>query len=91
MARRRALKTNVAAIEVTLAELVRMGRLEDVDAARVQALRSIAAALDENPFNSQMWREYREAIEGLTADDGDRDDSIEDLIDELSSSIRDPS
>lgn len=91
MARRRAPKTNVAAIEVTLAELGRMGRLEDVDAARVQALRSIAAALDENPFNSQMWREYREAIEGLTADDGNRDDSIEDLIDELSSSIRDPS
>lgn len=84
-------KTNAKAIEITLAELGRMGRLEDVDAARIQALRSIAAALDENPFNSQMWREYREAIEGLTADDGDHDGSIEDLIDELSSSVRDPS
>ena len=88
---RRTVKTNVAAIEVTLAELERMGRLEDIDAARVQALRSMAVALDKNPFNSQMWREYREAIEGLTADDGNGDSSIDDLLDELSTSVRDPS
>lgn len=83
--------TNVAAIEVTLAALEQMGRLEDIDAARVQALRSMAAALDEHPFNSQMWREYREAIAGLTADDSSRGDSIDDLLDELSSSVRDSS
>lgn len=81
--------TNAAAIEVTLSALERMGRLEDVDAARVQALRSMAAALDEHPFNSQMWREYREAIAGLTADDSSRDGSIDDLLDELSTSVRD--
>lgn len=79
---------NVTAVEVTLAELRRMGRLEEVDAARVQAIRSIASALDQHPFNSQMWREYREALEGLTADDGD-DGSIDDLIDELSAPVRD--
>lgn len=81
--------TNAAAIEITLAALKRAGRLEDVDAALVQALRSIAAALDVHPFNSQMWREYREAIAGLTADDSDRDSSIDDLLDELSTSVRD--
>lgn len=81
--------TNAAAIEITLAALKSAGRLEEVDAARVQALRSIAAALDEHPFNSQMWREYREAIAGLTADDSDRDSSIDDLLDELSTSVRD--
>lgn len=86
---RRVPTTNAAAIEVTLAELGRMGRLEEVDAARVQALRSMAAALDENPFNSQMWREYLEAIEGLVADDDD-DGSVDELIDELSSSVRHP-
>lgn len=91
MVRRRPAKTNAAAIEVTLAELERMGRLEDVDAARVQALRSIAAALDAKPFSPQMWREYREAIEGLTADDGNGDGSIDELLDELSASVRDPS
>jgi hypothetical protein len=80
---------NAAAINVTLGELKRMGRLEQVDAARVQALRSMAVALDQNPFNSQMWREYREAIEGLTADDGDSGSSVDDLINELSAPVRD--
>lgn len=79
---------NARAIEVTLGELRRIGRLEKIDEARVQALRSMAAALDQNPFNSQMWREYREAIEGLTADDGSSD-SVDNLIDELSTAVRD--
>jgi hypothetical protein len=79
---------NVKAIEVTLGELRQMGRLEAIDEARVQALRSMAWALDHNPFNSQMWREYREAIEGLTAHDGDSG-SIDELLDELSTSVRD--
>jgi hypothetical protein len=81
--------SNSAAVEVTIAELRRMGRLERVDAARVQALRSIAAVLDQHPFNSQMWREYREALEGLTADDGDTG-SVDELIDQLSAPVRDP-
>jgi hypothetical protein len=79
---------NVRAIVVTLGELRRMGRLEKVDEARVQALRSMAEALDQNPFNSQMWREYREALEGLTADDSSSD-AVDDLLDELSSPVRD--
>jgi hypothetical protein len=79
---------NVSAINETLGELRRMGRLEKIDAARIQALRSMAAALDQNPFNSQMWREYREAIEGLTAHDGD-DGAVDDLLNELSSPVRD--
>ncbi len=65
-----------------------MGRLEKIDAARVQALRSMASALDQNPFNSQMWREYREAIEGLAAHDGDSG-AVDDLINELSAPVRD--
>lgn len=79
---------NTKAIEQTLAELKRMGRLEKVDAAKEQALRSMAEALDLNPFNSQMWREYREAIGGLTANDSGSD-SIDDLLDELSAKVRD--
>lgn len=80
---------NSRAIAVTLAELKRIGRLERIDEALVQALRSMAEALDLNPFNSQMWREYREAIEGLTADDGGTGE-IDDLLDELSASVRHP-
>jgi hypothetical protein len=79
---------NARAIEATLTELTRMGRLEKVDAARIQALRSMADALDQNPFNSQMWREYREALGGLTADDS-TSDPIDDLLDELSAPVRD--
>lgn len=75
--------SNVEAVEKTLAELERMGRLADVDAARVEAVRSMAASLDVKPFNSQMFHEYLAALEGLTAD-GDSDGSIEDLLRELS-------
>jgi hypothetical protein len=57
---------------VTLAELERIGRLEPVDAARVQMVRSMADSLDQRPNNSQMWHEYRETVRGLIAsgDDG---------------------
>lgn len=81
---------NVRAINVTLGELRRMGRIEPVDEARVQALLTMAEALDLNPFNSQMWREYREAIGGLIADDSSAgSSSIDDLLDELSTPVRD--
>ena len=80
--------TNAQAIAITLGEVERMGRLEKIDAAQVQALRSMAAALDENPYNTQMWREYREAIKELTADDSD-DGGYRDLVDELSPPVRD--
>ena len=81
---------NVRAIGVTLSELRRMGRVDTVDEAKVQALLSMAEALDLNPFNSQMWREYREAIGGLIADDsGAGSSAIDDLLDELSTPVRD--
>lgn len=79
---------NEAAISQTLAELERMGRLEKVDAARVQALVSMAAALDLNPFNSQMWHEYWVAVGELSRDDGGSD-AVESLLDELSAPVRD--
>jgi len=80
---------NAKAMEVTLTALEEMGRLEDVDAARVQALRSMAAALDAKPFNSQMWREYREALEAVLNDDSDTG-ALEGLLAELSTPVRDP-
>jgi hypothetical protein len=81
---------NGVAVEQTLAELRRLGRVEKIDAARVQALRSMAAALDQNPFNSQMWREYREALGALSADDGDDGTAVDQLIDQLSAPVGDP-
>jgi hypothetical protein len=79
---------NRRAIDSTLAELDRMGRLEGIDAARVQMLRSMADALDRKPWNSQMWKVYGEALGELTAS-GDDDDAIQAVIDELQSSSGD--
>lgn len=68
--------SNLAAVEAMLTELRRMGRLADVDVAKVQALRSMAQALDDNPFNSQMWKHYWEAIEAVCEADDDADDRL---------------
>ena len=37
----------------------------------MQALHSMAFALDDNPQNAALWRQYREALRELTADDDD--------------------
>jgi hypothetical protein len=77
-----------ARLEVTLAALDGVGRLEDVDAAHVQMLRSIARALDADPGNAALWRQYREALEELTSDGSDSslDDEIEDLFSDVGDS-----
>jgi Spy/CpxP family protein refolding chaperone len=63
--------TNHGQLEQTLKELRRLGRIEKIDAAAVQALRSMAFELDAGPANAALWRQYREALRELTADDGD--------------------
>lgn len=80
---------NRRAIDATLAELERMGRLEKVDTAKVQMVRSMADALDAKPWNSQMWKEYRETIEGLVAR-GDDDADIQSILAELQAPVRNP-
>ena len=78
---------NAEAIEVTLGYLEEQGRIQEQDAALVQMLRSMAATLDVKPTNSQMWREYREAIRELLTDERD-DDQIDKLLDQLRSPLR---
>jgi hypothetical protein len=79
---------NRKAIEATLAELERLGRLRAVDEAQVQALRSIADSLDAKPSNSQMWKEYRETLGGLVERDDDSTER-EAIIDKLRTPLRD--
>ncbi len=66
----------VRAMGQTLTELDRLGRFEEIDAARVQALRSMAVALDVDPFSSQMWRELRESLKEVMKADDDADDRV---------------
>ena len=73
-----------SAMEQTLTGLKRLGRFEDVDAARVQALRSMAVALDANPFNSQMWKELRESLNEVLEADEDADDLVAAALAEIS-------
>jgi hypothetical protein len=66
---------NLCELNKTLGELRGLGRLELIDSAWVQMLRSMAAVLDDDPSNAALWRQYREALrEVLRADaDADRD------------------
>lgn len=75
--------SNLAALQVTLGELGRLGRLEDIDTAQVHAVRSMARALDIDPFNAQMWRQYREAVADLLATDDDVDSALEQALAEI--------
>lgn len=66
-----------------------MGRIETIDAARVQLLRSLADRLDgRSSSNAQMWKEYREALERVTVD-GDDSAALTDLLEHLRSPVRD--
>jgi hypothetical protein len=66
--------TNLEAAEQTLEALRIQGRLEAIDQARVVALRTLAAAVDADPANASLWREYRAAEATLReTDDGSED------------------
>ena len=79
---------NAAALEVTISELDRMGRLERIDEAWLQAARSMASALDDRPHSPQMWREYRTALWELISGDDDGTD-LSGLLADLQPPARD--
>ena len=74
---------NRLAAEKFISELRRQGRIELVDAAKVQSVRSIADALDAEPQNAQMWRQYRDATDALLRQDDDANDGLEKALAEL--------
>lgn len=79
--------TNRGQLEQTLKELRRLGRIEKIDAAAVQSLRSMAFALDADPSHAALWRQYREALRELTADDSDS--SADEALAALYAEVRD--
>ena len=66
---------NRTAVETMVDALRDSGRLEPVDEARVTAALALADAVDSDPTNASLWREYRAAVETLRqASDGGTDD-----------------
>lgn len=80
--------SNASELGKTLKHLQDMGRLEKVDAAGVQMLRSMARALDDNPQNAALWRQYREALQQLTR--GESDGRLDDALAGLFGDVRNP-
>jgi predicted ArsR family transcriptional regulator len=72
--------SNARAAEMTVQTLRALGRLDAVDEAAVQAVLSLAEAVDTEPHNAAMWREYQSALRALREigpDDGDHDEIAE--------------
>jgi hypothetical protein len=66
---------NRTAIEATIGALREAGRVELIDEARVIAACALADAVDADPTNASLWREYRAAVETLRqASDGGTDE-----------------
>lgn len=80
--------TNSAALDTTLLKLKDLGRLEEIDAARVQMLRTMASALDEEPTRAALWKEYRAALKELMADDSSS--GLDDALAGLFADVRNP-
>lgn len=80
--------TNASELGRTLSHLREMGRLEKVDAAHVQMLRTMARALDDNPQNAALWRQYREALQQLTR--GESDGRLDDALNGLFADVGNP-
>ena len=78
MPRRRA-GSNAAGLERTLKALG--DRLDEDDEALVALARGLATAVDTDPGNAALWREYRAAVTALTLAGADRvDDDTRDFL-----------
>ena len=62
---------NRRATETTLKALRAAGRLEPVDAAHEQLVRSLADAVDASPENAALWKQYREALADMRKPEDD--------------------
>lgn len=73
---RRKAGSNAAGLERTLKALAEAGRLDDATEALVALARGLAEAVDADPSNAALWREYRVTVAALNelATDDDVDD-----------------
>ena len=67
---------NRKAAERFLTELRREGRIDTIDVSRIQTIRGIADALDDDSSNAALWKVYREATEEMLRQDDDANDAL---------------
>ncbi len=72
--------SNAEALEETLKALNLAGRLEQIDSAAVEMLRSLAAAIDANPDKAALYREYRETLSEVRAAGDESDDDLSEAL-----------
>ena len=80
---------NRSAVEETIEAMTVAGRLEGVDSARVAMVRALADAVDADPTNASLWREYRAAEISLREVGQDDGDGFKELLESLSSAVGD--
>jgi hypothetical protein len=81
--------TNVEAVENTITTLRVEGRLGDADDAFVMMAQGLAAAVDAEPENAALWREYRAALTTLIATgSGTGDDDTQSFLVAVSTAVR---
>lgn len=76
--------TNSTATDRTITTLLEAGRLDvDEHAAVIQQAKSLAAAVDADPGNAALWREFRQSLDTLrqvSAEDGSAGDEVQLII-----------
>jgi hypothetical protein len=80
---------NRTAAETTIRALEELGRIEEIDAARVSLVRTLADAVDTDPTNASLWREYRAAEQALREQHDTTGDEFAQLLAELSAEMGD--
>ena len=78
---------NRTAVELTILALNNLGRLEDIDAAKVASAQTLADAVDADPTNASLWREYRAAEQALRESHDTTADEFAQLLADLSAEV----
>lgn len=80
---------NRLAIEKSIAALKVARKLGPADAAKIAAAQSLADAIDSDPTNASLWREYRAAELSLRETNDNNQDEFAQLLAALSAEVGD--
>jgi hypothetical protein len=78
---------NREATEITIKALRDDGLISEVDAARVQIVRSLASLADAEPENPVVWREYRLAEQALRKETEAHGDPFDKLLADITAEM----